>query len=247
MITYENAVVLAMKVAKDDEYIPINVALVYENEQDDKGRYFISVNGALPYRICVQLNVLRTLAQHPELMNEKGVFKRIPVEVYTDQCQTVANNRLYCFAGRQNILLKNMEFCEILANKFGIDVSTTDAVSAIEEELQKDTPRKQLFVMAQKLKANTFLDIRAINLFRAVFSFRSKYVPRQIINCLKELKDIYPDATDRELFFDAMACLNSTVMQRKIMNLKKLVYKNYIKDGGEVIPDVSSNGDVVVD
>ena len=230
MITYENALVMSLTVTRASYQRTIRIAQVHLNDDTD-GQYFIAGDKEQDvFRPCTQINILQTLQNKPDLINKKGVMSRIPVEMYSELAQATANNRLYCFLGRQNIQLRNMEFCDVLVDKYDLDRNGLNAVDVIDEIIQSEEMPKELFSLISRIQANTFLTLKAINIFRAILSYRSKYIPRGVLKSIEKIREYYPVETERELVFYALACMNCEQLKKRILDLKRMVFKRFVAD-----------------
>lgn len=229
MIVYVNALIASVKVRKSDTaQQEMQVARYHKDENDTAGTYYIRGEGSDVFRKCTITSILNFLISHPDFIDSKGIAECVPVEIISEQLQLMANNRIYCLRKRQHMLLRNLEFCDVLVDKFKIERNGVNAVIALQEATENQNLPSKLFAIVQKIESNTFIDIKACNLLRAVMSYRSKYIPKCVIKCFENLSKIYPEQIERELFFDAIACMNCEPIKRKIMNIKHDIYKKYI-------------------
>lgn len=221
MIVQTEAFVMPVTIMQIDGKVVVPVARVFASENDETGILYARAPKGKTFKILTQANIIRFVKTHEAECEKNGRFERIPVEIYSEMAQMSANNRLYCFMKRQDLLLKNEEFCRVFCDKFRIPTAASDPVSAVSECENGAGIPGQAYQILQKIKSNTFIDFKAVNCLRMVLGYRSKYVPAKIMKTLIGIRQVYETKEAIELFFAAIYVMNSRLLQKQITLLRQ--------------------------
>ena len=221
MIVQTEAFVMPVTIMQMGGKVVVPVARVFASDNDETGILYARAPKGKIFKILTQANIIRFVKTHEAECEKNGRFERIPVEIYSELAQMSANNRLYCFMKRQDLLLKNEEFCRVFCDKFRIPTASSDPVSAVKECENGAGIPGQAYQILQKIKSNTFIDFKAVNCLRMVLGYRSKYVPAKIMKTLVGVRQVYETKEAIELFFAAIYVMNSRLLQKQITLLRQ--------------------------
>ena len=128
MIVQTEAFVMPVTIMQMGGKVVVPVARVFASDNDETGILYARAPKGKIFKILTQANIIRFVKTHEAECEKNGRFERIPVEIYSELAQMSANNRLYCFMKRQDLLLKNEEFCRVFCDKFRIPTASSDAI-----------------------------------------------------------------------------------------------------------------------